>query len=583
MVADRHDSKVLEKLKTNVTNNNSQNRTLDQAFAELRQARIQYELDNNTKKTKKHSTKKKSYDVYYSGSIKTKKSKSINQDKLSFKEWIQYRINKLRYDKREIKKLALITTGVFALCITVVSTNYIFAESRKEEEIRRKIATNVFETNKKPVNIQRIAIENGGITKSKTIVEDEEREVPYDVKKQDNPNLPKGEEKLVTEGKFGKKLVDCVKTYEDGKYIGEKIVSETITQKPETEVIDVGTSEFLAKFGVHIGDKMYVTETLSLKKEAKDTSDSLCIILETFDVTLKELGEEWCKVKYGDYTGYVKADKLTSETVTPGIGEKSRVQKLYATLNPNMDLTKPSGLTLADYKKMLSGNPLDTNKIIENNAENFYKAEQKYGLNGIFLASIAIHESAWGTSQIALDKKNLFGFGAYDRSPYESANTFDDYSKGIDEVAKYLVKNYLYEAGTTIYNNETATGIYYNGPTLVGVNTKYCTDKEWATKLYRYMVTLYGKLGSTEEASALISTITNLIIPSTNSSTNTTTSSESTQTQSTETGTEAEPELEPTAQDEIPEELIPQDTNTQEPEQVETEQSVSTEEEGDTL
>ena len=123
----------------------------------------------------------------------------------------------------------------------------------------------------------------------------------------------------------------------------------------------------------------------------------------------------------------------------PGIGEKNRKQKLYATLDANMDLTKPSGLTLEDFKKVLSGNPSDVFKIIENNAEAFYNAEQKYKVNGIFLASIAIHESAWGTSYIAKDKHNLFGFGAYDSSPYESANTFDDYSKGIDEEHKTMV------------------------------------------------------------------------------------------------------------------------------------------------
>lgn len=478
-------------------------RNILDAFQELQQARVQYELDNNSKNQKHRRASKKTYDVYYSGSIKTgkikKKVKAINQDKLSIKEWFQYRINKLRYDKKEIKKLALLTTGAFALCIGLISTNYIFAESRKTEEIKQKIATNVFETNKQALNIQKIVIDNVGITKSKTIVEDEAREVPYNVQKQDNPNLPLGEEVIVQEGVFGTKLVDCVKSYVDNEYIEEKIINEDVTVEPVTEIIDVGTSQFLADFKVHIGDKMFVTETLSLKKEANENAENLCIILNTLDVTLKELGEEWIKVAYENYEGFVPADKLTSEFITPGISEKSRTQKLYSTLDANMDLTKPSGLTLEDYKKILSGNSLDTYKIIEDNAENFYNAEQKYKINGVFLASIAIHESAWGTSQIAKDKKNLFGFGAFDRSPYESANTFEDYRVGIENVAKFLVKNYLNKAGTAIYDNEIATGIYYNEPTIAGVNTKYCTDKEWATKIYKYMDMLYSKLGDTNE------------------------------------------------------------------------------------
>ena len=480
----------------NKTQNSSNYKTISDAFAELQQARMEYELQNNIKKQKHHKSSKKTYDVYYTGSIskKSSKNRAINQDKLSFKSWVKYRVNKLRYDKKEIKKLALITTGVFALCIGVVSTNYIFAEYTKEEEIKQKIATNVFETNKESLNIQRIIIENVEITKSKTIVEDEERELPFDIKRQENANLPKGEEVVVQEGQFGKKLVDCVKSYEDNTYIGEKILEETKVLDPVTEIIDVGTSEFLANLKVHLGDNVYVTKTVNLKEKAEDTANNLCIILESLDVKLEELAGAWSKVTYGSYTGYVKNEDLTSVTLTPGIGELNRKQKLYATLDANMDLTKPSGLTLDDYKKILSGNIADVNDIIENNAENFYNAEQKYKVNGIFLASIAIHESAWGTSQIAKDKKNLFGFGAYDRSPYESANTFDDYSIGIDAVAKYLAKNYLNTSGTKINEEETATGTYYNGPTIAGVNTRYCTDKDWATKIFKYMDMLYSRL-----------------------------------------------------------------------------------------
>ena len=95
----------------------------------------------------------------------------------------------------------------------MASTNYIFAQYNKEEEIKQKIATNVFETNSESLNLDKIIIDNVGIKKSKAIVNDEEREVAFETKKQDNPNLPKGEEKVSQEGKIGKKLVNCIKTY----------------------------------------------------------------------------------------------------------------------------------------------------------------------------------------------------------------------------------------------------------------------------------------------------------------------------------------------------------------------------------
>ena len=159
-----------------------------------------------------------------------------------------------------------------------------------------------------------------------------------------------------------------------------------------------------------------------------------------------------------------------------------------------MELNRTSGLTLNDYKKIFTNLSDDKNKIFQNNYTAFYNAEKKYNINGIFLASMAIHESGWGTSQIAKDKNNLFGYGSFDSSPYDSSYEFVDYAEGIETVAKSLVKYYLNPVGTKIYNNETASASFYNGPTLKGVNTRYASDKEWHLKVYSYMETLYNRL-----------------------------------------------------------------------------------------
>ena len=61
-------------------------------------------------------------------------------------------------------------------------------------------------------------------------------------------------------------------------------------------------------------------------------------------------------------------------------------------------------------------------------------------------------------------------------------------------VAKVMVKYYLNQEGTEIFDDEVATGIYYNGPTVSGVNVRYATDPNWANRVYEIMVTLYEKL-----------------------------------------------------------------------------------------
>ena len=159
----------------------------------------------------------------------------------------------------------------------------------------------------------------------------------------------------------------------------------------------------------------------------------------------------------------------------------------------NMALNKPSGLSLEQFKKVLTDDK-DKNKVFENNAEYFFYIEEQYNINGIFVASIGIHESAWGTSRIAKNKYNLFGYGAYDSNPYNGAYTFSNYSESIDLLARVLVKYYLNPKGTTIYDGQVASGKYYNGNTVSAVNVKYATDKNWANCVYKYMEYLYGKI-----------------------------------------------------------------------------------------
>ena len=162
-------------------------------------------------------------------------------------------------------------------------------------------------------------------------------------------------------------------------------------------------------------------------------------------------------------------------------------------LNFNMALNKPSGLTIEQFTKVLTDSK-DKNKIFEKNAKYFYYAEKQYNINGLFVAAVGIHESAWGTSRIALNKNNLFGYGAYDSNPYNGAYTFDDYAEAIDLVSRVFVKFYLNPKGAKIYDNQIANGRYYSGNTLSAVNKRYATDKHWANGVYSHMQYLYNKL-----------------------------------------------------------------------------------------
>lgn len=174
--------------------------------------------------------------------------------------------------------------------------------------------------------------------------------------------------------------------------------------------------------------------------------------------------------------------------------EKTKQESTSTTLSYDMALNKPSGFSAEQFQKALTDEK-DKNKIFQNNAEYFYYIEKEYGINGMFVAALGIHESAWGTSKLAKNKYNLFGYGAYDSNPYNGAYSFSDYSECIDLIARVLVKYYINPAGTKIYDGQVASGKYYSGNTISAVNKKYATDKNWGNAIYKHMQYLYEKIG----------------------------------------------------------------------------------------
>ena len=76
-------------------------------------------------------------------------------------------------------------------------------------------------------------------------------------------------------------------------------------------------------------------------------------------------------------------------------------------------------------------------------AEIFLEAAKESELDPKYIIAHAGLESAWGTSDIAKDKYNFFGIGAFNHDPYNSAKTFESFKQGIIEGAKWIKKNYI--------------------------------------------------------------------------------------------------------------------------------------------
>ncbi len=402
--------------------------------------------------------------------------------------------------KHNNKKSILKNTIYFLIFITSILCVVIFYDKYflKNKVFAKDVNANIEKakiSNAKAIQIEEIIPETVESQQQEEYYI-EEIDLEYITKYRNNPNLPKDTIQVIQEGREGKQQITNKKTYKNGEVIKEEQISTKITKATIDKIVEIGTGSSKNTYKVKVGDNLYVTsDRLAVMSESNEQSIKITTLNNGDKLKLLEIQENWYKISCNSVIGYVKAEatKAENKEENDNIRKSKTKEELNSILSFNMQLNQPSGLTLEQFKKVLSDQK-DVNKIFEQNAEYFYYIEKQYNINGIFVAAIGIHESAWGTSKLAKEKNNLFGYGAYDSNPYNGAYSFTNYSESIDLLARVLVKYYLNPEGTSIYGNEKAIGTYYNGTTIRCVNTKYASDKQWAEKIYYYMKYLYNKL-----------------------------------------------------------------------------------------
>ncbi len=403
------------------------------------------------------------------------------------------------YVRVTLKGIISFLAFILGLLYLVIFYNYYFERGQVYAVEAFSDGKNVDISEAKRVNLEEI-LEANAKDGRKEEYSVQETTLEYITKYRNNASLPKGQIQVVQEGRQGKQEITMKKTYQNEELIGEEQVSSKVTKASVNKIVEVGTGNRTSYYRVKVGDNVYVTsDRLSVMVEPNEQAQKIATLTKDSKLKVLQIQNEWYRISCGSTVGYVKSESTTyidssvkQETQNDVKTTKSK-NELIANLNFGMALNKPSGLTLEQFKKVLSDGK-DKNKIFENNAEYFYYIEKQYNINGVFIAAVGIHESAWGTSKIAKEKNNLFGYGAYDSNPYNGAYNFSEYSESIDLIARVFVKYYINPKGTNIYGGEKAAGTYYNGPTLSGINTRYATDKNWANGVYNHMKYLYNKL-----------------------------------------------------------------------------------------
>ena len=151
------------------------------------------------------------------------------------------------------------------------------------------------------------------------------------------------------------------------------------------------------------------------------------------------------------------------------------------------NLKSRTNYTAADINRLYSLMGANDSKLAGKGAT-FKAAEQRYGVNALYLVAHSALESAWGRSKIAKDKNNFFGISAYDDTPYTSATKFDDVDSGIMGAARWINSRYLHNSGYP------ANGAYL-GNKAGGMNVNYATAPYWGESIASIMFSANEKLG----------------------------------------------------------------------------------------
>lgn len=155
--------------------------------------------------------------------------------------------------------------------------------------------------------------------------------------------------------------------------------------------------------------------------------------------------------------------------------DRQQIIKNYI-VNNETDLRTKSNISIEEYQKMLE------NTALYEIAESLYNAEQKFGVNGLYLMGLACLESSYGNSNFAKNRNNIFGWNAVDSNPGK-ASYFISKTECVMFVAEKLNNNYLSE-----------NGCYFEGYTAKDIDKHYCTDKQHANKIIKIIEKLEKKL-----------------------------------------------------------------------------------------
>lgn len=293
---------------------------------------------------------------------------------------------------------------------------------------------------------------------------------------------------LAVGGKIGGKVYDAVKESGAGDWMREKWENTKNFFKGET----ASASELTEDEKDKLNSNEYTTTASTAEEQATATSKQATEKLRSvttkeekdnltyFESLLAETRQLLAIAKAQNGFMGVSSDILSGQGsgVGGGLSYLTGAEGYWSDTNlQNHDLAKTVNTLTADQLDKWIGSKAKPGSVMLGMGEAFMEAGRQSGLDPRYLVAHAAHETGWGTSNIAKDKGNMYGIGAFDASPYASAYGYNNAQAGIIEGAKWIKDNYYNAGQSTLHTMRNNGGVH-----------EYATDPEWASKIANTMV-----------------------------------------------------------------------------------------------
>lgn len=147
----------------------------------------------------------------------------------------------------------------------------------------------------------------------------------------------------------------------------------------------------------------------------------------------------------------------------------------YYSYFKSLPFRSKTNYTASDLNRFIEANTKQESKL-RGSGQAFIDAQNSYGVNALLALGIAINESGWGMSSIAIEKNNIFGLNAVDSNPGMAADTFSSVAVCITDFTKnWISRGYADPADWRYFGG-------FLGDKKMGANIKYASDPFWGEK-----------------------------------------------------------------------------------------------------